>query len=790
MIPSDPSGYFVNLESSGKQPVYLQRSGNNLNIGSTLTSSSYTLSGVFNDANTNWMLFGVSIGWTGDTAYNENELWGYYYQSGNTENSGCVISSSFTQGKFTSTTTVRFKFQDMNGYVKELYVMDYMQVPSVFQLYKSVAAANRYEWRTTNQFYTQPGHVCNGWGNSLVLSTESTEYWDDGNLINGDGCSSMWQFEPTYGWTPDLMGQSVWAVTWGNSKYESQFLEEWDDGNLSNQDGCSSVWKIESTHTWTKPAGALSVCTPICGDGTVFSPETWDDGNKSDGQGWLSSCLGIIPGWACTGGSKTSATTWHGVWGDSYVTVDEQWNDQNTIDLDGCSSTWTIETGWTWVNDTFLTKTTCTAICGDGLRVKTENWDDGNSADNIGCKTDWSGALFGYSWAGGSVTTKDAWTTVCGDGYFRGTEQWDDGNAKNGDGWSSTWSLETGFSWINYPSSKSIWTSVCGDGYRVGSETWDDGNSSDNKGWLSDCSGFISGWTWSGGGTSSVDVWSTIWGDGIHISYTEEWDDGNLSSVVDGWNSKCTIDSNWSWSDYASKSVCVPLWGNGKRDGSDEKCDDGNYISGDGCSNWLVDNKWQWIGGDATNFDTWYEMPTPTLTSVSGDNTITVKFSQSMKTLNPIPSDAISWKITGPYSNYEFSVVSKFKSSTTLTISVKSATQLTGNEVIYISFLSQFLSTNGVNVYNNQVSGTLNKVPVYPDIIAIAGMSTNAIMTSSIASIVSANMLLSQSWELLWGFLNTMQLIYFFPLLSHYFPDLYMQFLIRLSSSKMDFDFF
>lgn len=119
-----------------------------------------------------------------------------------------------------------------------------------------------------------------------------------------------------------------------------------------------------------------------------------------------------------------------------------------------------------------------------------------------------------------------------------------------------------------------------------------------------------------------------------------------------------------------------------------------------------------------------------------------------------------------------------------------SQTQLNGNEVILITFSDQFLSTNGVNLYNKQAKGNLNKVPVYPDIIAIAGASTNVMMATTVSSIVTINILLSGSCELLWGFLNTMQIIYFFPLMSHYLPDLYMQFLFRLTSSKMDFDFF
>ena len=430
-------------------------------------------------------------------------------------------------------------------------------------------------------------------------------------------------------------------------------------------------------------------------------------------------------------------------------------------------------------------------LLNNGLHVKGEIWDDGNISDVIGWKSDWSGAFAGYYWSGGTTANADIWSTLWGDGYYRGTEQCDDGNLASGDGWSSTWKTEDGFSWTNYPSSKSVWGSVCGDGMRVGSEICDDGNISDNQGCKTDCTGSLPGWTCSGGSSSSPDVCYTIWGDGIHMSISEEWDDGNTSSSVDGCTSKWVINTNWSWTDdILSKSIWSPLWGNGKRDSSDEKWDDGNSDSGDGWFNWLIEDKWQCMGGDATHSDYCYSMPVPSITGITTGNEITVTFSEEMKVLSPVPDNSIKCYITGPSSSYSFSIVFTFTSSTTLKIAVTSQTQLTGDEAIHIIFSGQFVSSKSANLYKNQVDGNLNKVPVYPDIIGVAGTSANVIMASSIATIVTTNVLLSQSWELLWGFLNTMQLIYFFPLMSHYLPDLYMQFLFRLSSSKMDFDFF
>jgi len=44
---------------------------------------------------------------------------------------------------------------------------------------------------------------------------------------------------------------------------------------------------------------------------------------------------------------------------------------------------------------------------------------------------------------------------------------------------------------------------------------------------------------------------------------------------------------------------------------------------------------------------------------------------------------------------------------------------------------------------------------------------------------------MGQSSELLWGFMNTDQIIYYFPVLSTYFPDNLYQFFTYFSASKL-----
>jgi len=67
-------------------------------------------------------------------------------------------------------------------------------------------------------------------GNAIL---EGAEQCDDGNTLNGDGCSSVCQFE---GNVSAICGNGVWELP-----------EQCDDGNLLNGDGCSSICKTEVT---------------------------------------------------------------------------------------------------------------------------------------------------------------------------------------------------------------------------------------------------------------------------------------------------------------------------------------------------------------------------------------------------------------------------------------------------------------------------------------------------------------------------------------------------------------
>jgi cysteine-rich repeat protein len=63
--------------------------------------------------------------------------------------------------------------------------------------------------------------------------------------------------------------------------------EACDDGNTVNGDGCSAVCTVQPGYNCT---GSPSVCTTVCGDGIVAGTEQCDDGNNANGDGCSSTC--------------------------------------------------------------------------------------------------------------------------------------------------------------------------------------------------------------------------------------------------------------------------------------------------------------------------------------------------------------------------------------------------------------------------------------------------------------------------------------------------------------------
>jgi fibro-slime domain-containing protein len=331
--------------------------------------------------------------------------------------------------------------------------------------------------------------VCND------LKVTGDEACDDGNTKAGDGCSAdCKQVEPGFTCpTGNGIGgacQPVLVPKCGDGRLG--FGEYCDDGNIANGDGCTSTCTLEPGYTCPTPG---SVCTHIafCGDGklSVASGEECDDGNMLGGDGCSQACV-IEANYACpTPGQPCVSTV---KCGDHKVTGAEQCDDGNVLAGDGCSQTCQVECGWTC-----SIGNACRALkCGDGFVAGLEQCDDGNIIAGDGCSPTCTlesqpitrAEGFGCTTpkqANGCVGPTTCSATTCGNKVVEGSEQCDDMNHDQGDGCSPLCRLEPAC-----PATGGACGTVCGDGLllpidKANGQQCDDGNTISGDGCSKNC---------------------------------------------------------------------------------------------------------------------------------------------------------------------------------------------------------------------------------------------------------------------------------------------------------------
>jgi cysteine-rich repeat protein len=257
---------------------------------------------------------------------------------------------------------------------------------------------------------TEPPRPVNTCGDGVQ---DRTEQCDDGNTVDGDGCSSTCQIETP---TPSRCGDGVLDAgeqcdggnetqtcnanctntRCGDGIVNLHAGEQCDDRNTVNEDGCSSI-----CHNETPPP-------PGCDDGVVNGTEQCDGGGSETAT--------------CNINCTTSRC------GDAIVNshAGEQCDDGNTVNGDGCSLTCQIETGGGGGGGG---GGGTTPVCGNGTIETGEQCDDGNTANGDGCS---------------STCQSEPGGPLCGNGVVEGTEQCDDGNTNAGDGCSATCRNEPG----------------------------------------------------------------------------------------------------------------------------------------------------------------------------------------------------------------------------------------------------------------------------------------------------------------------------------------------------------
>jgi cysteine-rich repeat protein len=217
-----------------------------------------------------------------------------------------------------------------------------------------------FEGATASTLFTTPG------GNNPVFFATTGPYPDGMNPHwNQNGHDRMgWGLDPTCTYTPPSCGNGTIDTTWLPSGTPS--TEQCDDGNTIDGDGCSSTCTVE---TGWSCSGTPSTCAPICGDGLAVGGEQCDDGNTEAGDGCSPTCT-VEPGYSCLLGIPW---TCYAVCGDGLIVDGEGCDDGNEADGDGCSSSCTVEEGWSCSGE----PSACAPICGDGLIRGTEDCDDG-----------------------------------------------------------------------------------------------------------------------------------------------------------------------------------------------------------------------------------------------------------------------------------------------------------------------------------------------------------------------------------------------------------------------------
>ena len=308
-------------------------------------------------------------------------------------------------------------------------------------------------------------------------------------------------------------------------------------------DGCRNDCKLIEPG-FVCPAGVS--CTR-CGNGSLDTGETCDDGNRTAGDGCSATCQASAPPYYCNLPGRPCELCGNGV-----RDATEACDDGNLTAGDGCSTNCrTLEPGWTCP----IPNIACND-CGDGRYQGVEQCDDGNTTGGDGCAA--CQLEPGWSCAPGRPCTSNG----CGDGFVAGSEECDDTNRRGGDGCSSRCTVESG--WVCPTTGGACVLTTCGDRIVGGTEQCDDGN------------------VMNGDGCNSTCRIETTCGDG-RVGGTEACDDGNTANG-DGCTSTCQWQAGKSCTGTAPTYTCTnTVCGDGVR-GNLEACDDRNVVNGDGCS--------------------------------------------------------------------------------------------------------------------------------------------------------------------------------------------------------------
>ena len=299
----------------------------------------------------------------------------------------------------------------------------------------------------------EPGRRCKAKSCSDGIMAYGEEC-DDGNSLDGDGCSSRCTLEEGFRCTTVKNGLTTCDTPKGYcGDGIVQTGETCDDGNNIDGDGCSAACAIEPNFKCpVNPGGACEDANDLCGNGTVDKDtdyKIWEEcdlgkdesGNSKNVAGSGCNQCRVEQGYHC-GIIENTYQCVAGKCRDGYRDVGEECDDGNKVPNDGCSPSCKRELMFTEYTDEDGV-VTYSPKCGDGITLWMIPRRD--STGKAMCKTEAN-----KDKAAPYTTEKDLKDHYQCEFGFVPAEECDDGNLIGNDGCSKQCEIETGFTCTDF----------------------------------------------------------------------------------------------------------------------------------------------------------------------------------------------------------------------------------------------------------------------------------------------------------------------------------------------------
>lgn len=382
---------------------------------------------------------------------------------------------------------------------------------------------------------------------------------DDGNSIDGDGCSSTCVQEAIgTNCSSQLTGFSLLGTSNDSAYFLSSTKVTWIDAQASTAGEMVQIDDSQENEFLRSLLPAGSIFFIGASDHLVEQQFLWNESSSLGYSNW--------EGQNTADNDFATINAWNGKWaleskwveryyvveipcrasdapmcGDGTIEAGEECDDGNLASGDGCSSNCTTEN-----------------LCGNGVVDTMEECDDGNVASGDGCSAN---------------CLKER---ICGDGFLDTNEECDDGNVASGDGCSSTCLAEVissscpnqlpGFSHLGDGSTSSYflsdhkvnWLNAIAAANAMNWPLVEIEDAQENeliRSWLAPGSIFFIG------ASDHIAEGALLWHSGTPLQYANlevsNSADGDFMTI-NAWNGKWALESKWVERRYIVEINCAP----------------------------------------------------------------------------------------------------------------------------------------------------------------------------------------------------------------------------------------